>query len=96
MQSLKFFKITKLWKFFEKKNYKNNLLILIFHLKIDFYIYRVSFEFEIGCIQLEPNYIFQMQPSELKISVAIESYDEKTAYNYRNCYVVEKRIVFKL
>ena len=37
-----------------------------------------------------------MQQSELNISISAESYDEKTAENYRNCYVVEKNIVFKL
>ena len=34
-----------------------------------------------------------MKPSELKISISVESYDEKTAGNYRNCFVVEKIIV---
>ena len=38
-----------------------------------------------------------MKPSsEFKISISVESYDEKTAENYRNCYVAEKRIVFKI
>ena len=37
-----------------------------------------------------------MKPSELKISISVESYDEKTAENDRNCYVAEKRIVSKL
>ena len=37
-----------------------------------------------------------MKPSELKISTLVESYDEKTAENYRKFYVVEKRIVSKL
>ena len=33
----------------------------------------------------------------IKISILVESYDEKTAENYRNCYVAaEKRIVLKL
>ena len=31
----------------------------------------------------------------LKISFSVESY-EKTAENYQNCYVAEKRIVHKL
>ena len=30
------------------------------------------------------------------ISISVESYDEKTAGNYRNCYAAEKRLVFKL
>ena len=37
-----------------------------------------------------------MKPSELKKSFSVESYDEKTAENYRNCYVAKKRIVSKL
>ena len=37
-----------------------------------------------------------MKPSEFKISISVESYDENTAENDRNCYVVEKRIVPKL
>ena len=36
-----------------------------------------------------------MKPSEFKISISVESYDEKTAENCRNYYVAEKRIVFK-
>ena len=34
-----------------------------------------------------------MKTSELNIFISVESYDEKTAENYRNCYVAEKRIV---
>ena len=34
-----------------------------------------------------------MKPSELKISFSVKSYEEKTAENYRNCYVAEKRII---
>ena len=34
-----------------------------------------------------------MKPSEFKFSISVESYDEKTAENYRNGYVAEKRIV---
>ena len=37
-----------------------------------------------------------MEPSELKSFISVESYDEKTAENYRNSYVVENRIIFKL
>ena len=36
-----------------------------------------------------------MKPSEFKVSISVECYDEKTAENYQNCYVVEKRIVSK-
>ena len=32
-----------------------------------------------------------MEPSEFKISISVESYDEKTAENDQNCYVAEKR-----
>ena len=37
-----------------------------------------------------------MKQSEFKFFIQVESYDEKTAENYRNCYVTEKRIVSKL
>ena len=37
-----------------------------------------------------------MKPSGLKISISVESYDEKNAENYRNCYDAEKRIASKL
>ena len=37
-----------------------------------------------------------MKPTEFKSSLSVESYNEKTAENYRNCYDAEKRIVFKL
>ena len=37
-----------------------------------------------------------MKPSEFKISISVESYAVKTAENYKNCYVAEKRIVDKL
>ena len=37
-----------------------------------------------------------MKPSEFKISISVKSYDKKTAENYRNCYVTEKRRVSKL
>ena len=33
-----------------------------------------------------------MEPSEVKISISVYSYDEKTAEDYRNFYVAEKRI----
>ena len=36
-----------------------------------------------------------MKPLELKMSISIESYDEKTTENYRNCYVAEKPTIFK-
>ena len=31
-----------------------------------------------------------MKPSEFKISISVKSSVEKTAENYRNCYVTEK------
>ena len=37
-----------------------------------------------------------MRSSELKISIPVESYDEKTTENYRYCYIAEKRIISKL
>ena len=37
-----------------------------------------------------------MEPSEFKISISVESYDEKAAENYRNYYVAAKRILSKL
>ena len=40
--------------------------------------------------------MFPMKPSVLKIFISVESYHEKTAENYRNYYVAEKRIVTKL
>ena len=37
-----------------------------------------------------------MKPSVSKISISVESYDEKTAENDRNGYITEKHIIFKL
>ena len=37
-----------------------------------------------------------MKPSEFRFYFSAESYDEKTAKNYWNYYVAEKRIVSKL
>ena len=34
-----------------------------------------------------------MKPSEFKISISVETYDEKTTENDRNCYVAEKRTI---
>ena len=34
-----------------------------------------------------------MKPSELKISISVESYDEKNAENWQNCYLAEIHIV---
>ena len=38
---------------------------------------------------MDLNFVFPMKPSEFKICISVESYDEKTAKNYRNCYVAE-------
>ena len=37
-----------------------------------------------------------MELSDFKMSISVESYDEKTDENYRNCYGAEKRIISKL
>ena len=37
-----------------------------------------------------------MEKSDFKISLSVESYDEKTAENYRNCYDAEKHLISKL
>ena len=37
-----------------------------------------------------------MKPTELEMSISDDSYDEKTTENYRNCYVAETHIIFKL
>ena len=57
---------------------------------------KILFEYKIGLILINLNQTFPMKPSEFKISILVESYDEKTAENYRNRYVAEKRIVSKL
>ena len=36
-----------------------------------------------------------MKPLDFKISIPVESYDEKTAENYRNHYFAEKTHNFK-
>ena len=40
--------------------------------------------------------MFPLKPSQFKICNSVESYDEKTAENYRYCNVAEKRIVSRL
>ena len=37
-----------------------------------------------------------MKPTEFKILYSVESYDENTAENDRNFYVVESHIAYKL
>ena len=48
-----------------------------------------------GYIQINLIWIYPMKPSEFKISILVKSY-EKTTEKYRNCYVAEKRIIYKL
>ena len=47
-------------------------------------------------ILIDLNWIFTMEPSEFKISIVVESYDEKTAENYRNGYVAKKAHSFQI
>ena len=42
-------------------------------------------EFEIGYIMINLNWFFPIKPSEIKISFSVESYDENTTKNNRNC-----------
>ena len=53
----------------------------------------IFYEFEIGFIPIDLILIFPMKPLKL---TSVTSYDEKTAENYRKCYVAEKHIVSKL
>ena len=48
------------------------------------------------CIRIDLSKIFPMEPLEFENSIYVKSYDGKTAENYRNCYLAEKPIVFKL
>ena len=57
---------------------------------------KIYFQFEIKYNMLDLNKIFLIQSSKFKITISVESYDVKTAENYRNYYVAEKRIVSKL
>ena len=41
------------------------------------------------------NQILPIETLDFKISISVESYDEKTAENYQNCYVAENRIISK-
>ena len=44
---------------------------------------------------IDLNEIFPIKASEFKTFISVESYDEKTAGNYRNSYVAEKPINFQ-
>ena len=48
------------------------------------------------CIWIDLRKIFPMESSEFENSISVESYDTKTAENYRNSYVAEGCIVSKL
>ena len=52
--------------------------------------------FVLRYILVDLNLISPMKPSEFIIPISVESYDEKTAENYWNCNVAEKRIASKL
>ena len=55
------------------------------HQKIVFIDVNISFDFKIGLILIDlNNYIFLLKPSEIEISLSVESYDEKTDKNYQN------------
>ena len=54
---------------------------------------KIYYLIEIEYILIYMNYISPMKLSEFKISILADSYDGKTAENYRNSYVAEKRIV---
>ena len=56
----------------------------------------IYFKFEIGYVLIDLHQIFSMKPSELKIFISVENFDDKTAEYYRNCYVAKNRIVSKL
>ena len=56
----------------------------------------IFFKFKIRFVLLEQTRFLSMRESEFQISISVESYDEKTAENYGNCYIAEKRIVSKL
>ena len=46
-------------------------------------------------ILIDLNHVFLIKPSEFKFFTLVESFDEKTVENYQNCYVAEKRKVYK-
>ena len=48
---------------------------------------KIFLHFEIQYILIDLNWIFLIKPSELKTSILVESYDEKTSENYRKGYV---------
>ena len=57
---------------------------------------KICLKFKIGSILIDMIQIFPIKLSESEISFSVERDDKKTAENYRNCYVAEKRIVTKL
>ena len=64
--------------------------------EIYLYEYKIFFKCKIRVILRDLNQMFPMKTSLFLISLSVESYDKKTAENFRNSYVTEKRIVFKL
>ena len=81
---------------FRRKLNKNPYKFLFITSKLIFMDKKLIFQFVIGYILIGLNQTFPMKPSEFKIFISVESYDEKTSENYRNCYVVEKRFITKL
>ena len=53
--------------------------------------YFLKFEIDYNLIDL--NYIFPIKPSDFRISISVDSYDEKTVENTQICYVAEKCVV---
>ena len=51
---------------------------------------------KLECILIDLTLISPKNPTEIKMSNSVESYDEKTAKNHRICYVAEKLMVSKL
>ena len=56
-------------------------------------IEKIFSTFRIEYILIDLHNIFPMKPFEFKISLSVKIYYEKTAKNYRNYYVAEKRTV---
>ena len=42
------------------------------------------------CIRIDLSKIFPMEPSEFKNSISVDSYDEKTAENYRISFSIRQ------
>ena len=57
---------------------------------------KIFFQFECNMYSDRFEIDLSDEASEIKILISMESYDEETAKNDRNCYVAEKCIVSKL